>query len=435
VSARPASRTLLGWCAIIAIVLTVTEGASWLALSWLQKRWVSYGTLRHAMLAVVGSTDETPAPSGALPTSEEYVHPYFGVSYPVRDRQNRRGHGLEQLADYGFKEDAGPLVTARDPQRVVIDVTGGSVARGFLDHGGRDALAEELKRYPAFKDKEIVFSCTAFYGHKEPQELLAITYLLSLGAVFDVIVSLDGFNEIAEGKVYNETAGASPFYPWGWHGRLWKLATTPAALALHGEIASLRQRRSQAARWVLGMSRARSMSVAFLWSTFDRRWSGRINQLLEQLATQSQPDWSTVLDSGPLPQYADDEGYLRDQVSIWRESTRQLARLSKANGIRFFSILQPNQYAGHHIMTAQEKKLAWNARSPFKALVEKGYPLLRAAGRQLQDEEQVPYDDASDVFDATRRSIYTDDCCHFGSVQGNRLLAQRVAQVLARGTQ
>src|SRR5207249_10247544 len=95
------------------------------------------------------STDQTPAPSGALPTSGEYVHPYFGVSYPVRDRQNRRGHGLEQLADYGFKEDAGPLVTAHDPRRVVIDVTGGSVARGFLDHGGRDALAEELKRYPA----------------------------------------------------------------------------------------------------------------------------------------------------------------------------------------------------------------------------------------------------------------------------------------------
>lgn len=43
-------------------------------------------------------------------------------------------------------------------------------------------------------------------GWKQPQQLLALNYFLSLGQRFDVIVNLDGFNEIALGY-HNHLSG------------------------------------------------------------------------------------------------------------------------------------------------------------------------------------------------------------------------------------
>jgi hypothetical protein len=56
-------------------------------------------------------------------------------------------------------------------------------------------------------------------GWKQPQQPLALSYFLSLGAKYDVVMNLDGFNELALPFLNNLRAGVYPFFP-----RLWNLS-------------------------------------------------------------------------------------------------------------------------------------------------------------------------------------------------------------------
>lgn len=279
---------------------------------------MSYGKINAEMQqSSTEIIDMAQLPTSVLdPAWEEIVHPYFGASYPVYERQNVRTHGDESLADYGFKEDSGPLVRERRDDQFVINIVGGSVARGFLDWGGREVLKKELEKLPAFKGKNIVFSTSAFYGHKEPQQLLAVNYLMTLGAKFDLIVSMDGFNEITMGKVYNEGPGASPFYPFGWFGRLWKTNPDPQQTLLRGEIAYMREKRQKLAAGFVALPVHRSMFTSFLWKVFDHRSQAAIEEKVHVLSISPPPDVKDVIDPGPVPHYLDDNAYLKDQVSV-----------------------------------------------------------------------------------------------------------------------
>lgn len=433
---RAWKKRLLAWGTTAVYCVALAEGGSWLALSWLNDEWMQYASLSNRPATVVADARSLQSDTEAVlaPTWEEIVHPYFGVSYPVYHLENWRGRSEESLMEYGFKEDAGPLVRERSPDRVVINITGGSVARGFLDWGGREALTEELKKSAVFKGKDIVFSSTAFYGHKQPQQLLAVNYLMTLGAKFDVIVAIDGFNEITMPKVYNLGSGASPYYPWGWYGRIWKTFPDSEHATLESDTARLRRKRTDRAKLMASSPLGRSMFFSLLWEVSDRWTGGRIDANLHTLQTLPPTDVREAIDPGPVPLYANDDEYLRDQVGIWREGTRQLARISKANDIAFVSVLQPNQYAGKHQMTAAEKRVAWTEQ-PFKPIVEKGYPLLRDAGKTLVQEEKIVFEDATNVFDSVREAIYTDDCCHFNAPLGNELLAKRLAPVIVRAVE
>ena len=39
--------------------------------------------------------------------------------------------------------------------------------------------------------------CFSHEGYKQPQQLLILSYFLSIGQSFDVVVNIDGFNEVA----------------------------------------------------------------------------------------------------------------------------------------------------------------------------------------------------------------------------------------------
>jgi hypothetical protein len=424
---------IAGYALMTCVILLAAETGSWITLCLLEGGVVTYGELGQEKSAIAAAY-VTNSGTGAVnvnPADREVLHPYFGAGLKVGKRENKRLYGEEQLADYGFEGDAGPFVRERSDDRFVINITGGSVARGFLDWGGDDVLREELKKIPAFKDKEIVFSSTAFYGHKEPQQLLAIQYVMSLGATFDMIVSLDGFNEITMGKIYNMDHGASPFYPYGWFGRLWQSNADPALTLLRARGDLLQKQRAELASAFDRSFAGRFMAGSLLWTVLDRRADAAVEWTKRDVTLyEPSEDMRDVIDAGPLPRYENANDYLDDAVSLWERSTEQLALVSRANGIRYLSVLQPNQYAGKHVMTRGEKAVAWNEESPFRPYVEHGYPLLREAGKRLQ-EKGIAFADASDVFDTVTGTVYTDNCCHFNAPEPNAILAKRIAKEIA----
>ncbi len=141
------------------------------------------------------------------------LHPYLGYVYdPTRNSKGLTSHhGGFSVSDYGFIDDHSPFYKAKKDS-VVIGIFGGSVAF-FFSVFGVDSLVQQLESSPFFKDKDIEIVRLALGAYKQPQQLLALTYLLSLGAHFDVVINLDGFNEVALPSAENIPNKVSPFFP------------------------------------------------------------------------------------------------------------------------------------------------------------------------------------------------------------------------------
>jgi hypothetical protein len=136
---------------------------------------------------------------------------------------------------------------------------------------------------------------------------------------------------------------------------------------------------------------------------------------------------SSVL-AGPPFAASDDAAVYEELAAIWERSSLQLDRLSRANGIRYYHFLQPNQYGAPKPMGREERERAWSERQPYRAGAEKGYPVLVAKGRLLT-AEGVRFEDLSRIFSDLEEPIYTDDCCHFDR-RGHELLAARISDAI-----
>ena len=66
----------------------------------------------------------------------------------------------------------------------------------------RDVFIQELKSHPRFANQEIVLLNTAVGGYKQPQPLMVVSYLLALGAHFDAVINIDGFNDVDSVEVF-----------------------------------------------------------------------------------------------------------------------------------------------------------------------------------------------------------------------------------------
>jgi hypothetical protein len=85
-------------------------------------------------------------------------------------------------------------------------------------------------------------------------------------------------------------------------------------------------------------------------------------------------------------------------------------------------VLQPNQYYSTRAFSDEEKQVALNTGSPFKAGAQRGYPYLE---KMLEPRGL----NAVHIFDHERAPVYFDDCCHY-TVTGNRLLADFIARAV-----
>ena len=108
-------------------------------------------------------------------TSYAQVHPYVGF---VEDPQANNvilplaGGEAVHVSDYGYFDDDKPPIQKRGPDRVVIGITGGSVACYFTINGTR-RLTEDLEKLPRFAGKQLIFVNLALGGYKEPQQLMS----------------------------------------------------------------------------------------------------------------------------------------------------------------------------------------------------------------------------------------------------------------------
>jgi hypothetical protein len=353
------------------------------------------------------------------------IHPYLGAAtnptFPEKILED------DPITDWGFTGKVNkPPVRKRAKNKVIVGIAGASVASIFSAQGVK-ALERELKQSATFSGKDFEFVNIAIGTQKQPQHLLSLVYSLVLGGEFDILVNLDGFNDVAWYPHENRRLGIHPIFPVGW---MWRIGVMddPGIRRMVGQLANLEENRADWARISRNGIMRRSIFCQYLWRVRDQRLASEIGRLRVDLANHK-PDNLHYRLTGPPQSFSTDEEMYDYLADIWQRSSLQLDRLCRANGIRYFHFLQPNQYlSGSKRLSEKELKEAFTSHHPARPNVEKGYPVLREAGKQLT-KKGVRFRDLSLVFKDHQDTYYFDNCCHFNK-KGCEVLAAAMAQFI-----
>jgi len=343
----------------------------------------------------------------------EVIHPYLGFVLDPKRNYN--------VSDFGFWDDVNPMIS-RTNDRLIIGIFGGSFAGGTYGYG-RENLINALKA----TGKNIVVLNFAMGGYKQPQQLLALTYFLSLGAKFDLVINIDDFNEVALPPSENIPKNVFPIYPRGWYFRVAAASDQQAVMEI-ARLIGLDQKRKN---WAQVFEKTRlyySVTACLLWRAVDRLLESKKITSLLALKRDRKVNEAYVV-TGPQVSFANDGALYDYLATIWKHSSLQMHLICQGNSIRYYHFLQPNQYVeGSKPMRTGEKDIAINDNQIYRPGVIKGYPFLRHYGADLVSLG-VKFHDLTMTFVEIEDVLYNDDCCHVNA-EGYRIIGNIIGNII-----
>lgn len=410
---------VLAYCAFEALALAVFlvgEG-----------QLFTFRSLRTGQLAAL--QPDTSAGVAQAGAGYEILHPYLGF---VIDHQPDYQQALQQCCgvtanDLGFL-DKGDTLRDVDSNQSVVGVFGGSVAF-WLSVRAPDVLAEHLGTVPPFRGREISVVRVALGGYKQPQQLQALSYLLAIGARFDAVINIDGFNEVTLAPTEMLSRGVFPFFPRNWATLVDPTPKRDVLLSL-ARRTGLQDRRRRAASLILKVPFRYNAFLNVAWLHYDR-WLAGLVSAVELELQQTKGNEARFVTTGPTWSYPSGPELYERLANVWMTSSLQMHKLASANGILYFHVLQPNQYLpGSKTLTPDERRYAYRETQPYRQGVLEGYPRLIEAGRELV-AEGVRFVDMTQLFRNVSETVYEDDCCHL-TVHGNRIFAAELGRMVAQ---
>ncbi len=335
-----------------------------------------------------------------------------------------------EVSNVGFV-DARDYPFRRDPDDYLILVVGGSVARWLALQGG-PTLAERIEDDPRFEGRDVVVVNAAVGGYKQPQQLLATTYLYALGLEPDAVINVDGFNEVAL-AMQNVAKQVSPAFPSATH---WAhvlsdgAPTAPLRRAL-AAIELARARRDDASRaahrWS-GIS-----NVAAYWyvrraETHAAEAAHRELEYKELSLADVREDAADAL-AGPWHDEPIEER-VREIVGLWSRGSRGLAAFCAELDVHYLHLLQPTAHDWNDGPAKPFTPAELDAIGPrgvgLALAVEELYPRLRAELEALA-ADGIAARDCSRLFANEPRTLYYDRA-HVNQL-GNELFAEHAAEL------
>lgn len=391
-----------------------------LMLAWPVVEFISWSALKYARSDKfpLGYEIDLIAKGSRLDKSgSETIHPFLGW---VKNPQVNSGTDLFDrhipVNSLGFNDDEQGILK-REPGRVIIGIAGGSVA-WQMSVAGEQALRKRLEESAAFRGKDIRLIRLAMSGYKQPQQLMALNYLLALGAEFDVIVNVDGYNEVALTACENVNGDVFMAYPRMWHARMQDVVD-PRTYSVSYRLFHLRAVRQQLARDRMESVFHWSPTLNVVWCLRDRLVEGQIIALGEELMQRNLKEGRGFQFCGPSQTWDGGEYPYDRIVELWRNCSLQMCRVCQINGIAYLQFLQPNQYLpGSKPMGEKERRDSIADLQCYGDCVAKGYPLMIAEGRNLR-ERGVDFHDLTMLFSNIEEPIYIDGFCHYNE-QGNQ---------------
>jgi hypothetical protein len=375
----------------------------------------------------IAAGEEQPEQFGGIGAVVDYItiHPYIGFVYDTK---------ATVTDDYltPFKAVVNPFgmtgpspIQKRAPNRLIVGVAGGSVAHDLVLEA-QDHLVRLLQELPQYRGREIVVVVLAMGGLKQPQQLMMLHFFLSEGAEFDLLINLDGFNEIVASHKHIED-GVFPSFPTNWPGIA---AATPDRdmLIRVGRLFEAQERRRATARWYSNPPLHRSITAQLFWKLRDRWLEEEIQAARIAIHDYQRPQL-LFREVGPGAQGWKGPRRFELIADIWRRCSIEFDRACRAHDIRYFHFLQPNQYLDKKPMGDAERRVAYQEDYPLRPILGPGYRALQQTAPELQ-RAGVRYRDLTGMFKDVKEPLYEDNCCHLNR-RGNELLAKAIVDTIA----
>ncbi|SLM29984.1 hypothetical protein MTBBW1_2030074 [Desulfamplus magnetovallimortis] len=345
----------------------------------------------------------------------EVIHPYFGY---FRDPERNQGITNQGFPSYQKKQDLN-----KKNDQINIAVFGGSFAKGTYFLG-----IEDLKKCFKFANKKVNIVNFAIGGYKQPQQLMVLNYLILMGAHFDIVINIDGFNEVALPFVENIKNKVSPFYPRNWLYRARDI-NDPVITKITSKIYFLTSVRRVVSRSVKEYKLYRSPTLTLIWRIIDNSINLRLAMTQDHLKEAIGSKNLGFAVKGPEYRFDSKEGMYDDLADVWMRSSISMKYLCDSYRIKYFHFIQPNQYdPDSKKFTSKERKIAFDPGHPYRNGVLNGYPKLRERGKQLI-ENGVNFKDLTYIFNENEELLYSDTCCHLNE-QGYKLIVEKICEFI-----
>ena len=170
-----------------------------------------------------------------------------------------------------------------------------------------------------------------------------------------------------------------------------------------------------------------SAAMNLLWRINDNILKRQVVEAKLELATSVAPTIDQTV-KGPPAHPAAELELINRMAKFWANCSIQMNQLCDRNGIDYYHILQPNQYAPDSKPFSSEEQSNYRNNPIYKSPAQLGYPRLIERGGYLH-EHNVKFFDLSSLFKDTSETVYRDDCCHYNDL-GQRLFGERIADII-----
>ena len=362
------------------------------------------------------------------------LHPYFGPTHrqgypfdiPEALREHESTPARVPTNNFGFASPHNYPFVKTSSNQFVLGMFGGSVGAWFCQVGVH-RLLDDLQGSAYFRSREIVPLCLSHEGYKQPQQLVVLSYFLSIGQAFDLVVNIDGFNEVALSSVNNQR-GLDISMPSAMHldplvNLVNQVTLTPEKLQSLAAISRYKER----INYLVGrLQQNRIAAINFVLERLHQSATGSYRAELARFnSLPSNPSEASLILATPSVTARDDTRALADAAKGWSEASALMHTMLAARGVPYVHVLQPNQYFTTRSFSAEEAKVARSDASPFKRAAEAGYPVLITESEGLKT--RVNFLNATGIFDREPSAVYIDDCCHY-TLHGNQLLGAAIAK-------
>lgn len=411
----------------------VAFGASVMVLGWVVVEVFATGSMYYINSGSphsIRKLQEAMAITGRLKDSgNETLHPYLGWTMNPQTNDGSKFAGRHvPINSLGFNDEEHGI-PKRAGDKLIVAIVGGSVA-WQLSVAGEETLIRKLREKPVFRDKKVELIRLAMSGYKQPQQLMSLNYLLSLGAEFDAVVNIDGYNEIALASCENHEQGVFAAYPRMWHARMQDVVD-PRVYSLSFRLFQMRARRQQIAADRYNSWYWWSPTLNLIWWFRDKSMEDELIQLATELKDHKTSKGFGFAALGPKQLYQNEAAMFDHLTALWSNCTRQMHLICRSNNIVYLHALQPNQYfPGSKPLSPTEGKDMFVPDQEYGQAIAKGYPLLIRAGENLR-KEGVEFHNLTQLFANTEKTIYVDYFCHYNQ-QGNDMLAEAVGEKLCQ---
>ncbi len=429
----PWPRRLLFLSILLVAFYGLLEVCSLLVFSLKFEEGYSFQRMADEKAEVARSVLATPDAkrSGAFQDNRVF-HPYLGHVYkpdsPVLfdDVETPVAALFDETCKTNRLGHFGPVPSELKKTSVKVLITGGSLANLVYCYS-RGALVKQLKRVPAFRGRPIQVIGMALCGYRQPQQLMALNYLAVHGHSPDIVINLDGFNEVATHDFKEDADNAEyPLYPHMWSAYFPDYSSQ--VLEMIGAIAQHKRARG---RWAESAS-AVSFSVTgnLIWALRDLALQHEIARLRGAINDRRKgADAYSFNRFGPRIRIRSFKSLTRINAQTWYHASLQMHRIARGGGGAYFHFLQPNLHVPDSKPHSEKEKSYLETGSWMGKRVRLGYPMLRRYGRSLR-ARGVQFHDLSFLFKGHAGTLSADDCCHY-SRQGDGLIAGEIGRIIA----